>query len=442
MKYDELMKFDQNMHAKAAENAQELHKLLLAAAASGSAQKVSSLLLLGADAKYKNEFGETALIQAAKAGAEECCRILLTQSDPEQRGAGGRAFEYALAAGSKACMLVLAPATRGAMLNLNARLPEGKTLLINAAYRGEADRVQLLLDLGADASILDEDGRNAMMCASLAKHPEIVRALLPFSDVGVEDRHGSCALRLSMRLAAEGNAERSMAVFDLLLPSASASRRSSDGDTLLMEAACIKCDEVASAFIERLLAVPSIVVDERDALGHTSLYLAASNNLTKSTRLLIAAGADPNTRDSDGDLAISCAGWSNALDALELLALAAHREALGEAVHCLAGMGQGKSSAVRILAPRANGRFSSLGSTALMLAALSGDVAMVEALLPISDPKMKDRQGRDAVDIARISGNAAAAEAIGAYQLAMAEREMLGGLECPAPERRKGARRM
>lgn len=417
----------------------ELDALLLTAAGNGDAGEVARLLALGANAMHKDASGETALIKAARASSASCLMTLISTSDPEARGVHGRAIELAVAAESRECSALLATVSRADWLNI--RYPQGRTALINAAYEGRVARVKLLLELGADPMLDDEDGRDAMMCAALAKHPTVVEALLPFCDPRRVDRHGSSALRLAMRLASSGNLERSLAVFDLLLPSGDCLGRDNDGETLLMEAARIDSDAVASTFIERLLALPEIKVDQKDLYGATAMSIAGANNLEAATRMLLAAGANPNSRDLSGDLAISTAGWNNALDTLALFAAAAHEDALGEAVFHLSGMGRDK--AVGVLAPRANGRFSSAqGTTALMMAALAGNTQLVAELLPISDPAMRDRRGRSASDIAKVSGHVKTQEAIDSYQLAMAERSILEDIGLGESHGARGPMRM
>lgn len=417
----------------------ELDALLLIAAGNGNLDEVEHLLGEGADPAHRDHYGETALIKAARTGSAPCLAELIPISDPETRGVQGRAIDVAIEAGSHECSAMLAKVSRSD--SLNRRHSQDRTALINAAYEGRIESVKLLLECGANPMLDDEDGRDAMMCAALAKHSHVVEALLPFCDPHRVDRHGCSALRLAMRLASSANLERSLAVFDLLLPSGNCAGRDNDGETLLMEAARINSDSVASIFIERLLALPEIKIDEKDSGGSTAMSIAASNNLTKATSLLLAAGANPNSRDLSGDLAISSAGWNNALDTLALLAVAAHGDALGEAVFHLSGMGRDK--AVSVLAPRANGQFSSAqGTTALMVAALAGNTQLVAELLPISDPGMRDRRGRSASDIAKVSGHVKTQEAIDSYQLAMAERSMLEDIGLGESHGARGPMRM
>jgi hypothetical protein len=64
---------------------------------------------------------------------------------------------------------------RGA--NVNDRHGGGGTSLIDASYAGHKEVVELLLDRGADVSVMTNDGRTAFDIASDHNHDHIARTL-------------------------------------------------------------------------------------------------------------------------------------------------------------------------------------------------------------------------------------------------------------------------
>ena len=59
----------------------------------------------------------------------------------------------------------------------------GQTALMLAVSHGRLETVKLLLQVGADVNIQDNDGSTALMCASEHGHLEIVRLLLQHPDI-------------------------------------------------------------------------------------------------------------------------------------------------------------------------------------------------------------------------------------------------------------------
>ncbi|XP_055352287.1 KN motif and ankyrin repeat domain-containing protein 1-like [Paramacrobiotus metropolitanus] len=76
----------------------------------------------------------------------------------------------------------------------------GQTALMLAVSHGRLDTVRLLLQVGADVNIQDDDGSTALMCASEHGHLEIVRLLLghPDTDAHLTDKDGMCALYVAL----------------------------------------------------------------------------------------------------------------------------------------------------------------------------------------------------------------------------------------------------
>jgi uncharacterized protein len=71
--------------------------------------------------------------------------------------------------------------------NVNARSPQGYTLLMIAAARGNQEITNILLDLGADFAIVDPQGRNALQHAREGNHENCVELLLAASKAEVNN---------------------------------------------------------------------------------------------------------------------------------------------------------------------------------------------------------------------------------------------------------------
>lgn len=62
--------------------------------------------------------------------------------------------------------------------NIRAAVPPQKTVLMEAAQRGNDKIVQLLIDAGADVALTDDDGRTALHHAAVNAHAEAAKQLI------------------------------------------------------------------------------------------------------------------------------------------------------------------------------------------------------------------------------------------------------------------------
>jgi ankyrin repeat protein len=142
-----------------------------------------------------------------------------------------------------------------------------RTALMLAAVEGHISVINALIESGASASVLSDDGQTALMIASKYGDSAAVAALLA------------------------GGA-------DVNLPN-------EDGVTALMEAAWQEHLETTALLIEHGADVDQQRRDEAFK-GHTALMLAAQHGHTSAVELLIAAGA--NVQAQSGEVG-SWVGW-------------------------------------------------------------------------------------------------------------------------------------
>lgn len=84
-------------------------------------------------------------------------------------------------------------------LQIDARTRNGSTALHLAFTESSAAAAEMLLNAGIGAQIPDDSGRTALHIASIAQRPEMIRALLPYSDVNTRNIVGDSALNSAIR---------------------------------------------------------------------------------------------------------------------------------------------------------------------------------------------------------------------------------------------------
>lgn len=135
---------------------------LMIAAWEGNIAMMELFLARGADIHRVNRFGEQALQLAAWKGHADAVRWLLDRGAAASRkGMEWSALHYAVFAGRKEIARLLVD--RGA--DVNARVPNGSTVLMMAAREAQEDLARMLIDAGADPRPVNDRGDSAMTWA-------------------------------------------------------------------------------------------------------------------------------------------------------------------------------------------------------------------------------------------------------------------------------------
>jgi len=158
--------------------------------------------------------------------------------------------------------------------NINAQdtnLLSLKMALHWAVIKNHQDMVKLLLDAGADWSIKDAQGLNAVQLAKQKKHESIVELFRAFLAVKYKLTDNSqTSLEKGLRTAVVNQGKEPFTLKDV------------------------------SLFIELVNNININVKDSNPAVGKTALHHAVSKNNKACVKLLLAAGANPEIPDAQG----------------------------------------------------------------------------------------------------------------------------------------------
>lgn len=282
--------------------------------------------------------------------------------------------------------------------NLNrADRRDGKSLLIQAAARGNLQVVETLLAFGADANLRNASGDTPLTSITSSATPGLVKHLIAAgARVNARDNSGASPLMIAagtgsasvvkelIEAGANVNARDSSgetclfsaarsndpeAVILLLASGVDANVINDDGDNALMAAAAAGGFESFKTLYQRGVARNLVNED-----GQTLLMLAVSHEDARIAKMLIENGADVNWKMKFGTTALMLAAGAGSLDAVTLLVAA--RADLDEK--------------------------DDDGETALVKAVRAGDLECVQALVAArADMAAKNQDGKTALALAR-----------------------------------------
>ena len=184
--------------------------------------------------------------------------------------------------------------------DLHARVTaEGQTLLMIAAFGGNASLVSMLLELGADVTPLDGFGQSALYLAAWKGHVDAARILLARgADINQRTLKGWTPVLIA---AAEGHAATVRMLIDA---GADVNVRNRFGRTALMFAAGYGYVPIVEMLLKARAEIEVVPTDDD---GFAAIMGAACKGHADVVKLLLARGGDPNIRDRRNQTPLTCA---------------------------------------------------------------------------------------------------------------------------------------
>jgi len=285
---------------------------------------IDFLVSAGADANAKDSYGYTPLFWAVWKDKETIQLLIDAGADVDSKNKDGKtALEFAMNGGSNAEIVRLLSERSTAVptihvaayigdanqvqvlieegVDLDMRDKNGNSPLHYAAGRGCHDVVKLLIDNGADIHIRNKGGKTPLHMATQKTHRDVVQLLIAKeADINIKDKDGNTPLYYACRK------DKNQDILELLLSAgAEADFRASDTERTLLHNAA----EKGLKGIAKVLLDHDVNINVRDKLHYTPLHLASENGNTDVVVHLISNNADINAKNRFGrtplDLAVA-----------------------------------------------------------------------------------------------------------------------------------------
>ena len=393
-----LLKRGANVNAK---NISDVTALLLASRL-GHTDIVQLLCERGADVKQATFMGNSALHAAAREGHLQIVKLLCESgADVNAKGRpnSDRDSDNTSMEGLSSFLESLhidSPSSSSRFGRANtelAHLGAGSTAIVEAAYGGHTDVVEVLLNRGANMEQSDNNRRHtALLAAASEGHEPTVRFLLNASaSINASDENDMTALHLVIH-----NGWHSLTEV-LLANGASVSTTAGNGMTPLITAA----SRDNAKGVELLLSAGADI-EARDEKTLTALTHASRNNCNSAMQILLQHGASTKTPPDIMSPLYIATSQDNKLGVSLLLGAGADPEVnfKGDCTPLLLAARKGNGDILQILlAHKVSTETRSLDShTALLIAAIRGDLDMVKSLLDAgANPEAKASGGATAV---------------------------------------------
>ena len=263
-----------------------------------------------------------------------------------------------------------------AVTDVNQGTPKGRTPLMLAAAKGYSRVVKVLLNKGADVSIVDDDGYTALLVSAKCGHLAVTKLLLKAgADLEATTSNGFTLLHMAV-----GNGHLEV-LRELLKTDADLEATTSNGFTPLHLAAQKGHLGVVAALVKA-----GADIEVTNSKGFTPLHLAVGNGHLEVVAALLKAGADIKASTSSGITSLQLAAYEGHLDVVPaLIEAGADLHASGRQgfmpLHLAAQNGQMEVTKALVKAGADLQAAAAEGCTPLHLAARHGRAAVVRMLL-------------------------------------------------------------
>jgi ankyrin repeat protein len=296
---DLLDQYPQAVHARDKSGQSVLHR----AAALGRPDLVELVLRRGAAAETADFFGQTPLLLAAFAGHRAVVQVLLKNGVRVNPARPGKttALHWAVTRWQPRLAEILV--NHGA--RLNAVDAGGRTPLHLAVLNNNPAAARWLLGKGADPARQDRAGDTALHAATAGGPIKLIEVLLAGkAPVNAVNRAGLTPLGTAVIAGHRAAA-------DLL--------RRRGGRLPAQKTILFAAAEGDAAQVKKLAALRPDAVKTQAVFGQTALHLAARLGRTDAVKVLLAAGADPNSGDNLNDTPLHLAAENGRIEVVKLL---------------------------------------------------------------------------------------------------------------------------
>jgi ankyrin repeat protein len=280
------------------------------------------LVRQGVQVEVRNKEGVTPLQEAAALGFPDLLEEMLTRGAPVNQASttGWTALHSAVARGEPKCVEMLLE--RGAPVNGLGRLPgmvrlasfdwPARTPLHIAAAQGSNAIVRMLLEHGADVNARDGNGKTPLHLARESNRLETIRLLSSRgADPDIPVAEPWISGRRSLSPIAQAQAKRELGTVESLAPKAPAA--------LLTNLLFQEAEDGYSELIPVLAAHGADVNAHESLRQETPLHRAVNKKNLKAIGLLLAQGADINSKDKNGETPLGAAVFRGQKETVSLL---------------------------------------------------------------------------------------------------------------------------
>ena len=265
-----------------------LHSVMYGCCSAECAQKVIDH---GAHVNAANKDGATPfLIACSKAQAELVKLLLKAKADPNITDTDGDTSLHAAIAADCSEEIIQEIIDHGA--EINAVNKRGRTALLLSCFYRQMDSVKVLLEVGADPTISDEEGFSCLQAAVDGRcSKNTLQALMENgAQIDAKRKDGTNAL---LRACRTGQSE---SVLFLLEAGVDVNIVNFDGNTSLHVAVYGNCNkQTLQQMIEKGVSVNAL-----NKRGETALVLACELAQVELVRVLLEKGANPDISDHEG----------------------------------------------------------------------------------------------------------------------------------------------